>query len=106
MGFEFSDCAAVFKALGDETRLKIFTKLAKGRCECPPGKCTCKVCACHILEEFDFTQPTLSYHIRQLTECGLIEARKNGRWVHYSVNRERAALLSDFLAGINEGCEA
>ena len=45
------------------------------------------------------TQPTLSYHVKQLCAAGLVSCRKDGRWMHYSANRETAAVLSDWISG-------
>lgn len=69
------DNAAIFKALGDGTRLKIFTMLSDS-----------ELCACNILEEFQITQPTLSYHMKVLTDCGLVRGVRDGAWMKYSVN--------------------
>ncbi len=68
--------AKVFKALGDENRLRIVNRIC----------CNGEVCACNLLEDLDVTQPTLSHHMKLLRECGLIKARKEGRWMHYSLN--------------------
>ena len=95
MKYELKEYAQVFKALGDETRLKILTMLTKG-----------KTCACYILEEFHFTQPTLSYHMKQLTDSGLVNAEKKGKWVYYSINKERVELLRSLITEINELAEA
>lgn len=83
--------SVIFKALGDETRLKIIQMLTKGR-----------TCACKILEKFNFTQPTLSYHMKQLTDSGLVNAEKEGKWIHYTINKERIDLLISFIERINE----
>ena len=90
MRYGHGEYALIFKALSDETRLKILTMLTKGT-----------TCACNILEEFNFTQPTLSYHMKQLTDSGLVNAKKDGKWVHYSVNKERVELLRRFITEIN-----
>ena len=66
-----------FKALSDETRLQIIEMLTMG-----------ELCACKILEKFQFTQPTLSYHMKNLTQAGLVYARKEGKWTYYSLNEE------------------
>lgn len=71
------DYAPVFKALGDTTRLKIIEMLSCG-----------ELCACDILESFEITQPTLSYHMKILIECGLVKGRKEGSWMKYSNNNE------------------
>ncbi len=65
----------LFKALSDETRLKILTLLKDG-----------KVCVCDIAETLNMTQPNISFHLSLLKEAGLIKDRKNGRWVHYSLS--------------------
>jgi len=74
----FEQYAKWMKALSDATRLKIFSMLSQG-----------ELCACHILEEFSITQPTLSYHMKVLMASGLVQGRKDGVWMKYSVNRER-----------------
>jgi ArsR family transcriptional regulator len=88
---EFAEYAIIFKAMSDETRLKILAMLTKG-----------VTCACHILEEFHFTQPTLSYHMKQLTDSGLIVANKKGKWVYYSMNKERMKLLHEYISKLIE----
>jgi len=87
--YGLDEYAIIFKAMSDETRLKILTMLFNG-----------KTCACHLLEEFQFTQPTLSYHMKQLTDSGLVEAEKIGKWVHYSINKKRVELLSVFISKV------
>jgi ArsR family transcriptional regulator, arsenate/arsenite/antimonite-responsive transcriptional repressor len=77
-----------FKALGDETRLKILRLLA--------GQ---ELCACSILEEFQFTQPTLSYHMKLLVGCGLVIATRDGAWVRYSLDGKRFHELAGYLDG-------
>lgn len=76
---------AVFKALSDETRLKIIEMLSCG-----------EMCACDILESFQITQPTLSYHMKILTECGLVESRKDGSWIRYTNNEELVNSVKEF----------
>lgn len=91
MKFGLGEYVIIFKALSDETRLRILTMLKKG-----------KTCACKILEEFHFTQPTLSYHMKQLTDSGLVDAEKDGKWVYYSTNKERLEQLHEIIAILNE----
>lgn len=71
------DLVILFKALSDETRLSIIEMLSEK-----------ELCACHILEEFDITQPTLSYHMKILVEAGLVNGVKAGTWTRYSINME------------------
>lgn len=69
------EAAAVCRALGDQNRLKIISLLTTG-----------EKCACELLKAFDITQPTLSHHMKILSDCNLVEARKDGKWIHYSLN--------------------
>lgn len=82
----YSDYIPVFKALADETRLKIIHMLASG-----------EMCACKILEEFEITQPTLSYHMKILTESGLVNGVRDGAWMRYSLNGVNGQALKNFI---------
>lgn len=77
MELNYEKQVAVFKALSDETRLHILEMLTMG-----------ELCACKILEKFQITQPTLSYHMKTLSQAGLVNSRKEGKWTHYSLNEE------------------
>ena len=69
------EVSKICRALGDENRLKIISILVKG-----------EKCACELLEKFRITQPTLSHHMKILTDCNLVDFKKDGKWVHYSIN--------------------
>src|SRR5687767_14718404 len=69
----------VFKALADRTRLRIIGLLVNG-----------EICVCHIHDSLGIPQPMASRHLAYLRRTGLVEARKDGLWVHY-----RLADLSD-----------
>lgn len=75
-----------FKALSDENRLMIIDMLSCG-----------ELCACEILEKFKITQPTLSHHMKILCSCGLVNARKEGKWMYYSLNSEKIKKFKTFL---------
>jgi len=68
-----------FKALADTTRLRILGLLLTG-----------EVCVCHIHESLKIPQPKASRHLAYLRKAGLVEARREGLWMHY-----RIAELSD-----------
>ena len=89
MHMSHAEYVPVLKALADETRLKIVDMLA--------GQ---EMCACKILEAFSITQPTLSYHMKILTGCGIVDGRRDGAWMHYRLNTERAAMLAEFMAAL------
>ncbi len=74
--------AKIFKALSDPSRLKILDILSCG-----------EKCACDILENFNFTQPTLSHHMKVLMECGLIKHRKEGLWSYYCLDNNSNKLV-------------
>lgn len=62
----------LFKALGDVTRLRILGLLLTG-----------EVCVCHIHGALGIPQPKASRHLAYLRKAGLVEARRDGLWVHY-----------------------
>ena len=74
--------AKIFKSLSDQNRLKIIDMLSCG-----------EKCACDILEYFDFTQPTLSHHMKVLMDSGLVKCRKEGLWSYYSLDSTMANKL-------------
>jgi ArsR family transcriptional regulator len=89
--------AKILKALSDTNRLRIIDLLSCG-----------EMCACHILENFNFTQPTLSHHMKVLIDCGLVEARKDGIWNLYKLNLNNANMLVLFFMNLiteNDECE-
>lgn len=79
----------ISKALSDENRVKIVGLLSCG-----------EKCGCKLLEEFNITQPTLSHHMRVLVECDLILDRKDGKWHHYSINKNVLEEYLNFMMGL------
>ncbi len=84
------DVALICKALGDPNRLKIVKMLSDG-----------EKCGCKLLEAFEITQPTLSHHMKILCECGLVVARKEGKWSHYSLSSETLSMFQTFVSFLN-----
>ena len=74
-----TDIAAVCAALADPTRLRILALLADD-----------EICVCHIHGSLDIPQPTASRHLAYLRRTGLVDARRDGLWVHYRVARTLA----------------
>ena len=66
MDYDYEKNSKVIKALSDPNRLKIMDILSCG-----------EKCACDILNYFQFTQPTLSHHMKVLIDCGLVNSRKD-----------------------------
>ena len=83
-----SEIAVICKALGDENRVQIIKMLTGG-----------ELCACKILDAFKITQPTLSHHMKILTECNLVNSRKEGKWTYYSIN---SGTFSTFTNAVSE----
>ncbi|MGN1479917.1 MAG: ArsR/SmtB family transcription factor [Acutalibacteraceae bacterium] len=83
--------ALIFKALGDENRIRILKLLRSG-----------EKCACRILEELSITQPTLSHHMKILCDSGLVIGRKDGKWMHYSLSAEGAETTVKSLKELTE----
>ena len=79
--------ARIFKALGDENRIKILTLLHTG-----------ERCACRLQEALNISQPTLSHHMRILQDAGLVSARKDGKWIYYSLSEEGAKKAQQMLS--------
>jgi len=87
----YKDFAQYMKALSDETRVKILEMISYK-----------ELCACKILEEFNITQPTLSYHMKILCESGLVNGRKDGIWTRYSIDEDNFENLQNFIDGITQ----
>ena len=83
---QYMEYALFFKALSDTNRLKIIDMLSCG-----------ELCACVILEKFQISQPTLSHHMKTLCGCGLVNGRKEGKWMYYSLDDEKNKSLRAFL---------
>ena len=83
-----SEIALICKALGDENRVQIIKMLTGG-----------ELCACKILDAFNITQPTLSHHMKILTDCNLVNSRKEGKWTYYSINRKK---FSEFKSAVSQ----
>ena len=82
----YKEYAPFFKALSDPNRLMIMDMLSCG-----------ELCACVILEKFNITQPTLSHHMKNLCDCKLVNGRKEGKWMYYSLNDETVKSFQSFL---------
>lgn len=89
MEYTPSEYVPLMKALADETRLRIVDMLSCG-----------EMCACDLLESFDITQPTLSYHMKVLTASGLVKGRHEGSWMHYKLDEACFIRLAAFLQDI------
>lgn len=85
------ETAKVFKALGDPNRLMIIEMLQNG-----------EMCACQLLDELNIGQSTLSHHMKSLCGSGVVNCRREGKWMYYSLNKNGCEAAYDVLAGIME----
>jgi ArsR family transcriptional regulator len=77
--------AAMFRALADPARVRIVNALATSR-----GP----VCVCELVEPLGLSQPTVSHHLKRLTDAGLLEREQRGRWAYYSLSPGAGAALA------------
>ena len=68
-------CCQQFQALSDRTRVRILELLREG-----------EKCVCELIDALAVRQSLLSFHLKTLKTAGLVKDRKEGRWVHYSID--------------------
>ncbi len=83
--------ARLFHALSDETRLRIVERLLFG-----------EQCVCNLMEPLELGQSHLSFHMKTLKDSGLVTDRREGRWIHYSLNPETLREVQEFLGAVGE----
>lgn len=84
---EIDRLEAIFKALADRTRLRILALLGRD-----------EVCVCHMHDSLGVPQPTASRHLAYLRRAGLVDARRQGVWMHYRIS----ATLDPVVRGVVE----
>jgi len=77
----------IFKAMGDETRLRILNLLLRVK-----GK----LCVCELVDALQLPQYGISKHLAILKNAGLLDVTREGRWIYYGLNRENSPFLRDF----------
>ena len=80
-----AELARGFNALADPVRLRVLSMLAAA----PTGE----ICVCDFIRPLGKTQGTISHHLRILGEAGLVHGDRRGKWVWYSLDRDRLATL-------------
>lgn len=86
---DLSRAVELFHALSDETRLAIVQRLRSG-----------ERCVCDLTDLLDAAQSRLSFHLKVLKDAGLVSDRREGRWVHYSLNRGAFEEVQELLGGM------
>jgi ArsR family transcriptional regulator, arsenate/arsenite/antimonite-responsive transcriptional repressor len=77
--------AALFRALADPARVRILNLLATSD---EP------VCVCNLIEPLELSQPTVSHHLKKLTDAGLLDREQRGKWAYFSLNDEAMTRLA------------
>lgn len=90
---EIAHAIQVLGALAQETRLSVFRLLVRASKE--------GLSAGEIAEALSVPAPTLSFHLKELTQAGLVEAQREGRSIRYAL---RAEQMRDFLGFLSEDC--
>ncbi|MCB4756671.1 MAG: metalloregulator ArsR/SmtB family transcription factor [Elusimicrobia bacterium] len=81
---------SIFKAFSDMNRLRILNLLKQG-----------EQCVCELMRVLNMRQPKVSRHLAYLRRAGLVDARKDGLWVHYSLSRPQAKVQERLLKCID-----
>jgi len=86
---EAERAARVFKALGDPTRVRLLSLIAASEGE--------EACICDLTEPVGLSQGTVSHHMKQLTEAGLVTREQRGRWAYFALDRGALEATADAL---------
>ena len=85
---EATATAEVFKALADPARVRIVNVLATS---------SQPVCVCHLIEPLGLSQPTVSHHLKKLTDAGLLDRQQRGKWAYYALRPEAVTKLASVV---------
>ncbi len=92
------DYAKMFKAFSDPNRLEIIKYLSKGVC-----------CSCQFIDNFELSQPTMTYHLKMIRDTGLANTRKEGTWMKYELDYDKIDEMIEFLKELKDnrsgGCK-
>ena len=89
------DLVRLFAALADQTRLRLLN-LMNGQ----------EVCVCYFVEILKQGQPKISRHLAYLRNAGVVSARREGRWMHYSIEWPRDAAAASILSAALESLKS
>jgi len=91
---EAVETAELFRALADPARVRIVTAIAAAA---EP------LCACKFNDLLGLSQPTVSHHLKKLTEAGLLEREQRGKWAYFALRRDAVEKLAA-VADLNPAC--
>lgn len=84
------EVSSLFAALADPIRLRLFDLVSRAGSQ--------GICSCDLVEPLERSQPTISHHLKILREAGLVESRRDGTWMWYSVVPQHVELMNNFLS--------
>ena len=91
----FKKAVSLFHALSDETRLALLERLTSG-----------EQCVCELTNVMRAAQSRLSFHLKVLKEAGLIQDRREGRWMYYSINPEAIEELKEAVDTLKQAAKS
>jgi ArsR family transcriptional regulator, arsenate/arsenite/antimonite-responsive transcriptional repressor len=86
---EYETGANLARAIAEPIRLQILDILSNG-----------ELCACDILQNLPISQPTLSHHMKALTESGWVNARKKSTWMYYAINSDAVEKMHQYMINL------
>ncbi len=95
MKIDATRMALACHALSDETRIAILDRLRNG-----------EQCVCNLADVLGAGQSRLSFHMKALKDAGLVRDRRDGRWIHYSLDPETLVAVEAFVASFRSGTGA
>ena len=85
----------LFHALSDETRLALLDRLKDG-----------EQCVCELMDSMKAAQSRLSFHLKVLKDAGLVEDRREGRWMYYSLSAQAIEELEELVGSFKKAAKA
>ena len=86
---------ALFHALSDETRLELLDCLKEG-----------EQCVCELMDSMKAAQSRLSFHLKVLKDAGLVEDRREGRWMYYRLSAQAIEDLEDLVDSLKKAARS
>lgn len=87
--------AQTFKALGDPTRVRLISMIAAAQ--------GAQACICDLIDPVGLSQPTVSHHMKVLTEAGLVTREQRGKWAYFRLVPQAFGALGEYLGGVGLG---
>ncbi len=83
--------ATYFKVFSDPVRLEVIKLLING-----------ESCSCTMIDKLPISQPTLSYHLKQIAQAGLASSTRDGNWIKYHLDKSKLDDMIDFLQTLKD----